>query len=173
MQKYANLVELEKCCRTHIFLKNFVLIQPRTSPPKNCKNFANFPNVANPKPLPNRRGGPPARASGRRGGARSPSGSSRTLGRPASIWAVEQFASGIYDSPGSEGHFSGTPPTSSFSLYVLQNASNVLEIFRKLLQQNIDWLQAILWDSPNFRQDSVKCLTKTDFPSSLFLFFFQ
>ena len=37
MQKYANLVELEKCCRTHIFLQNFVLIQPRTSPPKICK----------------------------------------------------------------------------------------------------------------------------------------
>ena len=37
MQKYANLVELEKCCQTHIFLQNFVLIQPRTSPPKICK----------------------------------------------------------------------------------------------------------------------------------------
>ena len=36
MQKYANLVELEKCCRTHIFLQNFVLIQPRKSPPKIC-----------------------------------------------------------------------------------------------------------------------------------------
>ena len=39
MQKDANLVELEKCCRTHIFLQNFVLIQPRTSPPKICKIF--------------------------------------------------------------------------------------------------------------------------------------
>ena len=37
MQKYANLVALEKCCQTHIFLQNFVLIQPRTSPPKICK----------------------------------------------------------------------------------------------------------------------------------------
>ena len=37
MQKHANLVELEKCCRTHIFLQNFVLMQPRTSPPKICK----------------------------------------------------------------------------------------------------------------------------------------
>ena len=37
MQKYANLVELEKFCQTHIFLQNFVLIQPRTSPPKICK----------------------------------------------------------------------------------------------------------------------------------------
>ena len=37
MQKDANIVELEKCCQTHIFLQNFVLIQPRTSPPKNCK----------------------------------------------------------------------------------------------------------------------------------------
>ena len=37
MQKYANLVGLEKCCQTHIFLQNFVLIQPRTSPPTICK----------------------------------------------------------------------------------------------------------------------------------------
>ena len=37
VQKDANLVDLEKCCRTHIFLQNFVLIQPRTSPQKICK----------------------------------------------------------------------------------------------------------------------------------------
>ena len=43
MQKYANLVELEKCCRTHIFLQKFVLMQPRTSPPKNCKKLRIFP----------------------------------------------------------------------------------------------------------------------------------
>ena len=42
VQKYANLVELEKCCQTHIFLQKFVLIQPRTSPTKNLQNFANF-----------------------------------------------------------------------------------------------------------------------------------
>ena len=42
MQKDAHLAELEKCCQTHIFLQNFVLIQPRTSPPKICKNFVNF-----------------------------------------------------------------------------------------------------------------------------------
>ena len=39
VQKYANLVELDKCCQTHILLQNFVLIQPRTSPPKICKIF--------------------------------------------------------------------------------------------------------------------------------------
>ena len=49
MQKYANLVELEKCCQTHIFLQNFVLIQPRTSPLKFCK-FCKFANFADPKP---------------------------------------------------------------------------------------------------------------------------
>ena len=43
MQKYANLVELEKCCQTHIFLQNFILIQPRTSPPKICTNLLIFP----------------------------------------------------------------------------------------------------------------------------------
>ena len=37
MQKDANRVDLEKCCQTHIFLQHFVLIQPRTSPPKICK----------------------------------------------------------------------------------------------------------------------------------------
>ena len=36
VQKDANLVDLEKCCQTHIFLQKFVLIQPRTSPPKIC-----------------------------------------------------------------------------------------------------------------------------------------
>ena len=41
VQKDANLVELEKCCQTHIFLQNFVLIQPRTSPLKICK-FCKF-----------------------------------------------------------------------------------------------------------------------------------
>ena len=37
MQKYANLVELEKCCQTHIFLQICAFIQLRTSPPKICK----------------------------------------------------------------------------------------------------------------------------------------
>ena len=50
VQKDANLVELEKCCRTHIFLQNFVLIQPRTSPPKICKNLQNLP-ILPPLPL--------------------------------------------------------------------------------------------------------------------------
>ena len=31
VQKDANLVEVEKCCQTQIFLQKFVLIQPRTS----------------------------------------------------------------------------------------------------------------------------------------------
>jgi len=39
VQKDANLVELEKCCQTHTFLQNFVLIQPRTSPPKILQNL--------------------------------------------------------------------------------------------------------------------------------------
>ena len=42
MQKDANLVQLEKCCQTHIFLQNFVLIQPRTSPLKICKILQNI-----------------------------------------------------------------------------------------------------------------------------------
>ena len=47
MQKDANLVELEKCCQTHIFLQNFVSIQPRTSPPKICQfsQFCGFSEV--------------------------------------------------------------------------------------------------------------------------------
>ena len=77
MQKYAHFVELEKCCQTHIFLQNFVLIQPRTSPPKICKilqNFANFPIFGPGPPAPDhetrpaqRRRGPPHR--GPRGAA--------------------------------------------------------------------------------------------------------
>ena len=31
MQKCAHLVDLEKCCQTHVLLQNFVSIQPRTS----------------------------------------------------------------------------------------------------------------------------------------------
>ena len=46
-QKYANLAELEKCCQTHIFLQNFVLIQPRTSLPKICKVLLIFPILLN------------------------------------------------------------------------------------------------------------------------------
>ena len=67
MQKDANLVELEKCCQTHIFLQNFVLIQPRTRPPKICKilqKIENFANSANPNPVEFHRSGaapgPPA-----------------------------------------------------------------------------------------------------------------
>ena len=48
VQKDANLVELEKRCRTHIFLQKFVLIQPRTSPPKICNILQHFTNFANP-----------------------------------------------------------------------------------------------------------------------------
>ena len=48
MQKCAHLVELEKCCQTHIFLQIFVLVQPRTSPPKICKILLKFAKFANP-----------------------------------------------------------------------------------------------------------------------------
>ena len=46
MQKYAHIVELEKCCQTHIFLQNLVLIQPRTSPLKFCKICKSFQNFS-------------------------------------------------------------------------------------------------------------------------------
>ena len=46
VQKNANLVEFEKCCQTHIFLQNFALIQPRTSPLKICKLLQKFANFA-------------------------------------------------------------------------------------------------------------------------------
>ena len=37
-----NLVDFEKCCQTHIYLQNFVLIQPKTSQilPKFCQKLA-------------------------------------------------------------------------------------------------------------------------------------
>ena len=90
VQKDANLVELEKCCQTHIFLQNFVLIQPRTSPPKICKNFANFfsilltltPIAAQALPLAGRGGRAPGRRPGRGGRARRrPRRRARPLGR--------------------------------------------------------------------------------------------
>ena len=86
VQKYANLVELEKCCRTHIFLQNFVLIQPRTSPPKICKLLLIFPILLTLTPRtrasPWSRRGPPARSSrsSRPGTCRSPRARRRRAG---------------------------------------------------------------------------------------------
>ena len=34
VQKYVNLVDLEKCCKMSIYLQNLASIQPRRSPPK-------------------------------------------------------------------------------------------------------------------------------------------
>ena len=34
VQRFANLVDLEKCCKMSIWLQKSALIQPRTSPPK-------------------------------------------------------------------------------------------------------------------------------------------
>ena len=48
MQKYANLVDLEKCCRTHIYLQNLASIQPRMSLVK----FARSPCTDRPGLLP-------------------------------------------------------------------------------------------------------------------------
>ena len=46
MQKYANLVELEKCCQTHIlnyyFLAKFRFDTAENEPAKNLQNFAKF-----------------------------------------------------------------------------------------------------------------------------------
>ena len=92
MQKYANIVDLEKCCQTLIFLQNFVLIQPRTRPPKNCKNvlllfFPKFANFVNPNPLtltnPPRGAPAPAPSPANRSPGRSGGGSPRWTGRPA------------------------------------------------------------------------------------------
>ena len=42
---FANLVELEKCCKTHVYLQKSPSIQPRTSPLKICKILQKLPNV--------------------------------------------------------------------------------------------------------------------------------
>ena len=50
MQKYANLVELEKCCQTHISCKiSFLYSRERARQKfaKICKNLENFANFAN------------------------------------------------------------------------------------------------------------------------------
>ena len=61
-----------KCCRTHIFLQNFVLIRPRTSPPKICKIFEKciFEKCIFEKSVPSERR-TPGSAPGRPGGRRS------------------------------------------------------------------------------------------------------
>ena len=51
MQKYANVVELEKCCQMHIyFLAKFRFDTAENEPAKNLQKFANFPKFANPNP---------------------------------------------------------------------------------------------------------------------------
>ena len=42
MRTCANIVELAKCCKIHIYLQNLVSIQPRTSMPKIWQTFAKF-----------------------------------------------------------------------------------------------------------------------------------
>ena len=41
MQKYANLVELEKCCQTHIFFAKFRFDTAENQPAKNLQKIAN------------------------------------------------------------------------------------------------------------------------------------
>ena len=92
MQNCAHLVELEKCCQTHICSQTFVLIQPRTSPPKIRKilNFAKKNNFATQGPLalaPGGRGAPAGARGGRallaryRRTPRWPSADSEGVGR--------------------------------------------------------------------------------------------
>ena len=48
MQKYANLVELEKCCQTHIlnyFLAKFRFDTAENEPAKNLQKIANFADL--------------------------------------------------------------------------------------------------------------------------------
>ena len=94
MQKCANLVELEKCCQTHIFLQNFVLIQPRTSPPKISKSLLIFPILLTTVPgLPSRRTCASAKSCSRLG-ATVPAvricGGHRAWLRRLNSWAIGQ-----------------------------------------------------------------------------------
>ena len=56
MQKYENLVELEKSIvakkmqSNAYFLAKFRFDTAENEPAKNLQNFANFPNVGNPNP---------------------------------------------------------------------------------------------------------------------------
>ena len=74
---YAHLVDLEKCCQTHIFLQIFVSIQPRTSPVKFARS-SRFPEseaqVRGGGACRRRAPGLGAQPHGR-GGARGPGGS--------------------------------------------------------------------------------------------------
>ena len=88
MQKDANLVELEKCCQTHILLQNFVLIQPRTSPLKICKIFE--------KCIFRKCRSAPSAASGRWSSGPSP-GSGRRAARSAGRRARAPPGAGIFE----------------------------------------------------------------------------
>ena len=101
MQKDANLVEVEKCCQTHIFLQNFVFIQPRTSPPKIYKILLIFPILLTltPNPLGSRPTGGAGAGAHLRLGARRPRaparlrapGPPRTIRQILSMTIVVQF----------------------------------------------------------------------------------
>ena len=72
-----NLVDFEKCCRTHSHLQKSIAIQPRASPPKNCKLLKKFPSYLGVRPNEPRPSAPPPASSRaslrcrRRGGAAS------------------------------------------------------------------------------------------------------
>ena len=88
LQKFQldNLVDFEKCSQTHIFLHNFVLMQPRTSLPKIYKflkkNF--FKQVQN-LPI-----GPPRPAPDSAAAARAEPGAARGAGEAPARRPPEQ-----------------------------------------------------------------------------------
>ena len=84
VQKCAHLVDLEKCCQMYIHLQNFVLIQPRTSPPNFCNKLLVLLIRAAPPSLYLYRGRPaPRRARRTEPAATSrPPGARQVSGRP-------------------------------------------------------------------------------------------
>ena len=75
-KKCAHLVELEKCCQTHMFLQIFVLIQPKTS--EILPKIQNLPKTDN-------------SGSVRAGGARSASQRQRTPGSDLGMTSVHAW----------------------------------------------------------------------------------
>ena len=145
MQKYANLVELEKCCQTHIFLQNFVLIQPRTSPLKICKILQNLPILLTRTP---HRSSAPSAGRWPPGGRRGPTGA-RSSGPPSAGGGasarVERF-----DRRGTEPF----EPFEPFEFFQNRNFPELL--FRKF--RNFKKIQHFL----NYRRNSDKISSKSE-----------
>ena len=126
-----NLVDFEKCCKTHIFLQRSVLIQPKTS--KFCRNFADRPRTGSYSRRPSRPR-PPRRAWPRRRSRQRLAARSRR--RPLFAGAQKSFANFCKFLAGS---FSAVSKRKFATKYAFDSIFQVLQdlhLFAPLQSQN-------------------------------------